>query len=491
MMRRDVLKSGAALAALVGCGKGGGRPKEPFEVDATGLASAIRAGGLSAVEAVDLCAARIAAIEPRVRAFTHLDVDGALVRARAVDPAAPFAGVPFAIKDLSDYPGMPWRYGSALFRNHAGAAKSPYTEKLEKAGLVVLGKTATPEFGLLPTTEPTAYEKTVNPWKDGYSAGGSSGVSAAAVAARLLALAYAGDGGGSIRIPAGACGVFGLKCTRGRFSGQGEPALAVQLSIHHPLTRSVRDSAALLALTEDPAEGLAPAGVVAPAMLAPKKIALSLENAAGRRADAEVAAAVERCGRRLEAMGHHIEIVETTPLQFEGFPEAFTALWASGAFGVYQLATRLTGAKPEDSGALEPFTIGLADIFRAMSESDFAAEVARIRSVEAELDRWFKSYDAWLTPIVGGPTPPLGFLSGDAPFAELMTRLSDYVGFTPLHNACGTPACAIPFGRTAGGLPVGVQIAAAKGGEPLLLQIAYALEESDPWAEDMPPSAVL
>jgi amidase len=490
MMRRDVLKSGAALAALSACGKSGtGKGEEPWEMDATALAAAIRAKQLTAVEAVEMCARRIEAAEPKLHAFTHLDIDGALDRARAVNASAPFAGVPFAIKDLTDYPGMPLRYGSALFRENMGAAKTPYTEKLESAGLVVLGKTATPEFGLLPTTEPTAYAKTVNPWKDGYSSGGSSGGSAAAVAARLLPLAYASDGGGSIRIPAAACGIFGLKCTRGRFVGQGEPSLAIPLSIHHPHARSVRDSAALLALTETPEAGLAPVGAVAPETLSSQRIALSLNNGAGRRADADVAAAVDACAKRLEEMGHRIEIVEQTPLQFAGFTEAFTLLWASGAFTVYQLAAQLTGGKPEEMGVLEPFTLGLAELFRATAEEAFAAQIALIRSAEAELDRFLGTYDAWLTPVVGGAAPKLGFLAGDLPFGDLMVRLADHVGFTPLHNACGTPAASIPFGKDAAGLPIGVQIAAGKGKEALILKLAYALEESDPWADDLPPAA--
>jgi amidase len=490
MMRRDVLKTAAALAALSGCGGGRSQKGEPFELDATGLASAIRAKEISAVEAVEMAARRIDRIDPKIRAFTHLDIAGALARARKVDPDLPLSGVPFAVKDLYDYPGMPLRFGSALFRNHQGAEASPYTRKLEEAGLIVLGKTTTPEFGLLPTTEPTAFEPTVNPWKEDHSCGGSSGGSAAAVAARLLPLAYGSDGGGSIRIPSGACGVFGVKCTRGRFSGQMEPELAIGLSVHHPISRSVRDSALLLALTESPRDGAPAAGLVAPEKLGPLKIALSIESALGRPADREIAEAVMRCGKRLEEMGATVDIVEKNPLKFEGFPDAFVALWASGAFGVYQLAAQLSGGKPEENQTLEPFTIGLAEIFRGLSEEAFAAEIARIKAVEAELDRWFETYDAWLTPIVGAASPKLGELKGDVPFPTLMERLSAYVGYTPLHNACGAPAAAIPFGRTGEGLPVGVQIAAGKWKEPLLLKIAYALEESDPWADDLPPAAL-
>jgi amidase len=496
MMRREVLKAGAAAAALAAAGacakqraETPSRPEDLADLDATALAAAIRDGHVSAAEAAEAALARIAALDPKINAFTHVDPEGALARADRVDRAAPFAGVPFGVKDLSDYPGMPFRSGAAFLRDNVGKGKSPYTEKLESLGLVVLGKTATPEFGLLPTTEPTAYAATVNPYKEGYSSGGSSGGSAAAVAARLLPVAYAGDGGGSIRIPAAACGLFGLKCTRGRFAGQGEPALAVSLSIHHPLTRSVRDSAALLALSEASDGDLPEVGFVAPARLSRLKIAMSLENGAGRRADAEIAAAVEKAARRLEEMGCEIVPVEASPLKSHGFGDAFTLVWASGAFGVYQLAARLGGRPPEDSRLIEPFTIALAELFRSTSEGDFAAAVARIREVEGEVDRWFATYDAWLTPVVGGATPRLGWLKGDVPMDGLIPRLTDHVGFTPIHNAAGTPAAAIPFGRDANGLPIGVQIAAGKGKEALLLRFAYALEESDPWADKKPDLA--
>lgn len=496
MMRRAILKSGAAatvMAAIAACAKKGAPapsgPQDLADLDATGLAAAVKAGHASAVEVADAALARIEKIDPLIHAFAHLDAEGARERARNVDASAPFAGVPFAVKDLSDYPGMPFRSGAAFLKDNLGKGKSPYTEKLESLGLVVFGKTATPEFGLLPTTEPIAYAKTVNPWKDGYSSGGSSGGSAAAVAARLLPVSYAGDGGGSIRIPAASCGLFGLKCTRGRFEGQGEPALAISLSIHHPLARSVRDCAALLALTEKTGGDMAPVGFVQPEKLSRLKIAVSLENGVGRRAEAAPAEAVMRAARRLEEMGHEIVPVEASPLKAEGFNDAFTLVWASGAFGVYQLAAKLGGGPPEETKLIEPFTIGLAELFRKTSEEKFAAAVARIREVETEVESWFKIYDAWLTPVVGGPTPKLGWLRGDVAMDDLIARLTDQVGFTPIHNACGTPAAAIPMGADENGLPAGVQIAAAKGGEALLLKLAYALEDSDPWADKKPTMA--
>jgi amidase len=173
-------------------------------------------------------------------------------------------------------------------------------------------------------------------------------------------------------------------------------------------------------------------------------------------------------------------------LKTPGFGDAFTLLWASGAFGVYQLAARATGGRPEDNGALEPFTIALADMFRETSEEAFAAAVALVQEVEADMDDWFEAYDAWLTPVVAGPTPAHGFIDGATPVEALTERLTRHVAFTPIHNACGTPACAIPMGRGPEGLPVGVQIAAGKGREGALLKLAYALEESDPWADKLP-----
>ncbi|SNT68009.1 amidase [Amphiplicatus metriothermophilus] len=497
LTRRAALKAGAAMAAALaaaGCGREASRgapsgPDDLARLDATALARHIREGHLTAREAVEAAAARIARLEDRLGAFAALDVEAALDRLDGADPAAPLYGVPFAMKDLNEYPGLPFRRGSALFRDAIGQTMTAYTARLDAAGLVTLGKSQTPEFGLLPTTEPLAYRPTANPWALGHSAGGSSGGAAALVAARILPVAQASDGGGSIRIPAACCGVFGLKPSRGRFPDQGTGGRAFDLAVKHAVSLSVRDSAFLLALTEREDGPHAPVGFVAPAALAPLKIAVSLKDGAGRRPDPAVAAAVEEAARLLESMGHEIVPVETTPYEFPGGADAFNAVWAHGAAQIRQLAAQLAGAPPERTGVLEPFTLGLAAAFDALGETGLAEAVGLLDRFAAQTVRWLEDYDAWLTPVLGAPPVRLGEVAGDVPFDALVERLGRYAAYTPIHNVAGTPAMSVPFAWTEDGLPVGVQLSARPGADALLLRLAYALEEARPWADKIPPLA--
>lgn len=493
MRRRDLLRTGALAAALAasGCARNAapGGPEDLARLDAIALAGAIRAGRLSAREAVEAAGRRIERLNGRLGAFCGVDIDAALDRLADADPSAPLYGVPFAVKDLDNYPGLPFRRGTALFKYAVGDGKAPYTEELDRAGLAVLGKTQTPEFGLLPTTEPLAYAPTLNPWSVAHSAGGSSGGAAAAVAARILPAAHASDGGGSIRIPAACCGVFGLKPTRGRFPDQGSPTRAIDLTVKHPITVSVRDSALLLALGERRDGPLPPVGFVEPAPLAPLKIAMTLTGPTGAAPDPAVSEAMTRAARLLEAMGHEIVPVEATPLQTPGGGEAFNALWAQGAHGVYQLAERLLGAPPEETGALEPFTLGLARLYRETDPAVFEAGAALLRDIAAAVDDWFGTYHAWLTPVLGAPPVKLGVVSGDVDFETLVKRLGVYASYTAIHNVAGTPAMSVPAMHTGDGLPVGVQLSAGAGQEALLLRLAYALEEANPWADRAPPLA--
>jgi amidase len=491
MLRRDMLKSGAAMAAIAGCGREAtpSGPADLADLDATGLAKAIRDKRLTAVEAVEAAGRRIEALNGGLGAFTAFDVDRAIDRARSLDLSAPLAGVPYAIKDLDDYPGFPFRRGSALFRDAAGQSKVPYTEQIDAAGVVVLGKTATPEFGLLPSTEPLSGRTCLNPWNVEHSCGGSSGGAAAAVAARILPAAHASDGGGSIRIPASCCGVFGLKPTRGRFPDQGIVGRTIAISIKHAVSVSVRDSALLLALGERRDGPLPPVGFVTPEKVAPLKIAMSLEGPSGAAPHADVARAVREAAALLQSLGAEIVPVEATPLKKPGAQDAFGLLWGEGAEMVRQLAIQMTGKPPEETGALEPWTLGLAEAYRAAGPEAFAAAVALLLELTADVAQWFETYDAWLTPVLAAPPMKLGLLKGDVPFATLSERCNSYVAYTPIHNVAGTPAASIPFAWTDDGLPIGVQLSAAIGAEALLLNLAYAIEEARPWADKLPPAA--
>ena len=491
MNRRKILQSGAMATALAAC-----QPKtspssetDLADMDATSLSGAIRRGDLSAREAVEAAGRRIEALEPSLAAFAALDIDRALDSIDALDKSAPLFGVPYALKDLNNYPDLPFQRGSALFRGAQGDGKTPYTERIDATGLVILGKTQTPEFGLLPTTEPLGLKPSRNPWNLEHSSGGSSGGSAAAVAARMLPAAQSSDGGGSIRIPAACCGVFGMKPTRGRFPEQGNPPRAIDLSIKHTITRSVRDNALILALTELETGGLPPVGFVEPGEVGSLRIALTLNNSAGRAPRPEVARAVEDAASLLESMGHEIVPIEDTPLQTPGAADAFNRLWANGAYGLYQLASQMRGAPPEETGALEPFTIGLAKAYEELGPQNFDAALAILRQLGDAVDGFLQTYDAWLSPVLQAPPAPLGEFRGDAPFEALIGRLLDYVGYTPVHNVAGTPTMSVPFAWTENNLPIGVQIASGQGKEALLFKLAYALEEANPWADKMPALA--
>ncbi len=490
MMRRDILKTGAIAAALAACGKAN-RPSGPPDLeklDAIGLAQAIGDKHISAAEAIEAAGRRIEDAA-RLGAFAAVDINRALERAKSVDPKAPLAGVPYAMKDLDNYPVYPFERGSALFKGAKGDGTVPYTDKIDAAGVVVLGKTATPEFGLLPTTEPLAYRATVNPWNTEHSSGGSSGGAAAAVAARILPIAHASDGGGSIRVPASCCGVFGLKPSRGRFPDQGLLSRSLELSIKHAVSLSVRDNALMLALTEREDGPLESVGFVKPDGVRRLKIAMSLNSPAGVAPDPEVAGAVSAAGKFLEGLGCDVAPVETTPLQKTGAQDAFGLLWGEGAQAIYGLAEQMTGEKPEKTGVLEPWTMALAERFRAAGPAALQAAMLILNELIEEVAAWFKTYDAWLTPVLAGPPPKLGVLRGDVPFETLSNRCNAYVAYTPIHNVAGTPAVSIPFAWTKDGLPIGVQLSAGLGKEATLLRLAYAFEEAHPWADKRPPIA--
>ncbi|MEM8548963.1 MAG: amidase family protein, partial [Pseudomonadota bacterium] len=344
MQRRDLLKvmASGAFASLAGCSapSTGSSRTDLAWLDAISQADLVASGTLEAVDLVLAAAERLASVNSKLNAVTFKDID------RAVD-AAPAAkgllgGVPTLLKDLNSYPDMPWTRGSRLFAEALGEPVSAYTQRLLDAGLVVLGKTNTPEFGLLPTTEPLLHGPTRNPWNLNHSAGGSSGGAAAAVAAGIVPFAQCGDGGGSIRIPAALCGVFGLKPSRGRFPDQGYGEQAWPISIRHVISRTVRDSALVLALTErsDDSE-LLPVGFVEPSRVRPKRIALTIDSFYGPPDD-ETRAAVEATATRLAARGHAVEPVVDTPLTDGRFAEDFLTLWQATAGSIAALVQQKT-----------------------------------------------------------------------------------------------------------------------------------------------------
>lgn len=483
--RRAFLAAAAALpaaacAARLPFGRG---EDELAWIDATETARLIRTRRLGADEALQAAIARARRLDPTLH---FLVGEPRAWTGPAPSADAPFAGVPILIKDLDDLAGWPTRYGTRLT-----AFLPPKTESESRtrafldAGFVPFGKSATPEYGFLPTTEPLAFPATRNPWNPDRSSGGSSGGAAAATAAGVVPLAHATDGGGSIRIPAAVCGLFGMKPSRGRI--RGDQTGASELSVQLAVTRSVRDSAALFAAIEKPAgENPYPlVGAVAPSRGPRLKIGFVTKDVLGRAAEPEIVRAVQDAAALCERLGHTVEEA-TWPMSGDTFAEDFLALWAYGAHQIAQQAARALGRAPTEA-ELEPFTLTMARRFAAIGPEGFEAARRRLGAAVMAYRGWHQRHDVILSPVLGQETASIGRLAPDTPYETLVERLSAYAAYTPIQNVAGTPAMSVPLHWTAQGLPVGVQFAADVGREAALYALAYELEEAKPWARRRPP----
>src|SRR5579859_75510 len=464
-------------------------PASPWP-DATAMAADIRAGRLSAAEAVETAIRRCEALQGTLNVIVNSDFDRALAKAKAGPPPGPFAGVPFLVKDLADYKGLPTRSGSQSGRD----APMPKTQganidAFDRAGLVTLGKSATPEFGFLPTTEPLATGLTHNPWDLTRSSGGSSGGSAVAVAAGIVPVAHATDGGGSIRIPSSHCGLVGLKPSRGRIVGTETEHTILDFGVENIVSRTVRDSAALFALTESaaPRAPYPPAGLVTGSAKRRLRVGVLLENAAGHSPQPEVVAANEHAAKLVASLGHHVDDVH---LPYDGgqFMQDFLLFWANGAQRIHDRLAGLIGRAP-DSRDLEPFSLGLVEMARKAGPAAMGPVLQRLQANALAYDTWFAAYqfDVVLSPVLSSGPPLLGEVGPLVPFDTLIARLIEYVGYTPIHNIVGAPAMSVPLYWTPAGLPIWTQFAARAGQERMLLELAYELEAAAPWAQRIPP----
>ncbi|MCI4665766.1 MAG: amidase family protein [Neomegalonema sp.] len=478
--------------------------------DATALAEQVRGGGLSALEATDAAIARAEAIEPQIGALASARFELARAEAKALDADAPrkkgalFAGVPFLVKDLAYLKGAPLTFGSRLFRDYRASSTEPVIQTALDAGMIALGKSRTPEFGLIGTTEPLLHGPTRNPWNPDLSAGGSSGGAAAAVAAGMVPFAHASDGGGSIRIPASACGLFGLKTSRGRGLGPRRSAPG-GLSVSFCLTRSVRDAAQFLALLDarrvdaatDDDPGPAELGFVAEPINRPLRIALAPNTVLGQGPDPEVADALAAAVKLCQELGHHVE--PAAPV-FDGAAAVphFITLWAAIPDMLRKqfplIRPVACGGRfwdwPRYEEALDPWTRGLAEWFRRQEEeAPGALDRARtfFRAAALTYEQFFDRFDVILSPVARRARLPLGEQAPTVPFETLMERAIDYVGYTPTHNAIGAPAMSAPIGWASDGLPIGLQFAARRHDDRTLLRLAYQLEAAAPWAHRRPP----
>ena len=465
------------------------------DFDGLGLAELVRSGQVSAAELLAAALQRTEARDPALNAVvTRLD-DAARASLAAGAPSGPFAGVPFLVKELlAGVAGAATTNASRLFASAVAASDTELVARYRRAGLVIFGKTNSPEFGLLPVSESALYGTTRNPWDLALSPGGSSGGSAAAVAAGIVPAAHATDGGGSIRIPASCCGLFGLKPTRARISfgpevGEGLSGLSVQ----HVVSRSVRDSAALLDATAGPAPG-DPYSAPAPerpflqeTTAEPGKLRIGFARAApiGVPIAPECVAAVEDAARLCESLGHHVE--EASPdCDWPALERGFSTVF--GAHAMANIA-RATGGPLPARDQVEPMTYAIAERARSLSAADFILALHGLSRQTRAIARFFTRHDVWLTPTLAGPPLPIGHFSSRPPTAEAWAKgFTDYCPFTYPFNVTGQPAASLPLSWSDAGLPIGCQIAGRFGDEAALVRLSAQLERARPWFGRRPPS---
>lgn len=446
------------------------------EHDAVGLAAAIRRGEVGAEEAARAAAERVREVEARLHAVqVHVDAP----RPATGGPGL-LAGVPTFVKDNSEHRGLPTGHGSAAFTPRTARAHAPFVRQFLSGGVTVLGKTRLPEFGFSPTTEYDGAEPVRNPWHTGHSAGGSSGGSAALVAAGAVPIAHANDGGGSIRIPAACCGLVGLKPTRGRVVANAQSRrLPLDLVCDGVVSRSVRDTATFLAAAErywrNPA--LPQLGLVEGPSERRLRIGLLLDSPGGAPTDDATRAAVTETATALERLGHQVEPVELA--LDPRFSDDFLTYWGLLSF---LIGVTGRGYGPDfDHRRMDGLSRGL----RAAYLDNWRRTpgvLRRLRRTEEAYAAAFRGLDLVLSPVLAHTTPPIGHLSPTVPYRELIERLLAYVAFTPINNVVGTPSLSLPAARaTDEGLPIGVMFSGRPGAERTLLDIAFQLEAEQPF----------
>ena len=474
-------------------------------MDATAQAELVSSGEVSPLELLDAAIERMEKVNPEINAVIHDLTDDARTAAAGDVPDGPFKGVPFLLKDLGAVlAGQPLHMGSTLLKeaDFRAPMDSFLGQRFRDAGLITFGKTNTPEFGIVATTESKAYGPCRNPWNLDRTPGGSSGGSAAAVAAGIIPMAHANDGGGSIRIPASNCGLVGLKPTRQRISegpmvGDNMGGMTVELCV----SRSVRDSARLL----DAVHGSAPGDpYVAPAPLRPYIEELADESTGLRlgmmtRAAVDIELeqpcvdAVHAAARLIESLGHSVEDKSFLDLIPEGgdgpdIGDSFLTRWAAGQAATLGTFSMLLG-REITADDVEPLTWALARIGHERDGGRYLMDVGLHQGLSRMIAGWFESgYDLLLTPTMAEVPPPIGAIDtwSENPL-DGYTRCLPSGAFTALFNVTGQPAISLPLHWTEEGLPVGVQLVAPFGREDLLLRIAAQIERAQPWADRTPP----
>ena len=465
--------------------------------DGLGLAALVARKEVTARELLDAALAAVAKVNPKINAVLQTLSDEASAGIAAQAPSGPFAGVPFVIKELVLHAkGVRLDSGCRLAQGIVPDADTELMARFRRAGLVLIGTTQTPELGYNPTTETVLHGPVHNPWDLGRSAGGSSGGSGAAIAAGIVPVGHANDGGGSIRIPAACNGLVGLKPTRDRTpTGPDYADPLCGLAIEFAVTKSVRDAAALLDAVAGPDVG-------APGMIAPParpfasevgappgklRIAWTATPASGEKADPECVKAVHETVRTLEGLGH--TLIEDAPrYDWDAFLESVHPIWTAFTALSVDFAARATGRKPGPDN-LEAVTLACYEDGKRVSALDLLIAQAHGNMLSRQVGAFFRNVDVLLTPTIARPPAPLGEMDQNRKGMTAMEwtrQVFAYCPFTPLFNTTGQPAISLPLHATPAGLPIGVQFAGRFGDEATLIRLASQLEQAQPWASRKP-----
>lgn len=441
-------------------------------MDATEIAEKIRKKELDPDEVIQSVIDRATKADRSLNCLVTKQLNTKVASTKAVNEV--FSGVPTFIKDLSNVKGFPTTFGTRAVSPSIRKKSDKAIDQILSTGCVILGKSTTSEFGLLPCTENMKNGDTFNPINTSYSTGGSSGGAAALVAAGVVPFAHAEDGGGSIRIPASCCGLVGLKPTRDRHVDAPTKYLPLHIACHGIVSRSVRDTANYYHSIEDHYRhaGLPAIGHVTGPSSRRLRIGMFTETPTGIQSHPDVTDAVVRSGELCERLGHEVEYIKT-PFD-QQFKLDFTIYWAFLALMI-RTTGRLSYDRSFESDLIEPFTKGFGSAFPALALTG-PLSIRRLRKFNRVYESVFKKYDVLLSPVVSSTVPEIGHFSPRENFMITLERLNNYINFTIVQNATGAPAISLPMGQDSNGLPVGVQFAARRGEEKKLLELAFELE---------------
>lgn len=449
------------------------------DLDATGIAQRIQSKEVSVHEVVQAAIARAQLVNPSLNAI-EMDCFERASKQNGYIEHGVFAGVPFFFKDNLDYVGLPSNHGSKAVNAKAAESNPQISQQMLEQGFVVLGKSKLPEFGLNASTEYKNGTATVNPWHSDYSCGASSGGSAALVASGVVPIAHANDGGGSIRIPAACCGLIGLKPSRGRtYDSEAASNLPINIISEGVLTRSVRDTAHFFAGMESSYynKALPRIGTIHGPSKRRLRIGLVPQSITGQ-IDQETTQTLFETAKLLENLGHHVEELQL-PISIS-FVNDFSEYWGMLSFLLSTFGKKIFGAdfNPKE---LDNLTVGLSKLYKKNFYKT-PLFIYRLKKMQQQYRELFHYYDVLLSPVLAHTTPKIGYLSPQLAFDELFERIQNYVTFTPIQNVVGAPGLSIPMGQTAvDALPISMQLSADVGDEKTLIELAYEIEEAQPW----------